>query len=318
MDIENISFVFQAYDDKAKNDFDKKIEQLFRQFSSAIKLEAPYRLVLDSNILMRLENISQKTSPDFLAIQFFFNFLNFQSEFKTSILLRPTVFYEFFHQEDLKNEYDHWEKYSLLKQLIETELNVSVTTEGLSSFDLSQKNIANIKHDIGLIKTEIDKLDNQTWDYEFVRKFGEFDGFPLKDGTGVLTTPHFIAKEIAPTLNTKYFDSLIIKCCISHYIGLKISNNKKNKQDIVNKYVSETDFLLGRIIKINSSNRFMGIADLDLLSLCNIASQFRLQALDNYYPSSIPLTLDKNLFLSLNKLADLIIDSIFQGGEDGK
>ncbi|WP_435263303.1 hypothetical protein [Tenacibaculum sp. nBUS_03] len=313
--MENLSKHYHSYSEKEKFQFRKFLDQLMWQFSSSLKLEEPYRLILDSNILMRLNDLNEKPTPNLLSILVFFDFLKFQETIKISILIRPTVFFEFYEQKDIKNEIEHWEKYKKLKNLIEDNLNVRVYTEGIYNYELTKHHFENIKYDINLIKNELKKINSTDWKFEFKRGFGEFDGFPLKDGTGVLTTPHQVGKELAPDLQTKYLNSKIVKLCLANHISYNISNNDKNNQDVITKYTNDKDFTIRKIIKLTNKGLLKGLADLDLLFLCNIQNQFENQSLDNYLPSSLPLTLDENLFKSLNKFSSLVLNSYFKGGE---
>lgn len=59
MKIEEISIQFKAPNPKSKITFTKNLISLLDQIESALILEGPYRLVLDSNIIMRLESYRQ-------------------------------------------------------------------------------------------------------------------------------------------------------------------------------------------------------------------------------------------------------------------
>ena len=68
---------------------------------------------------------------------------------------------------------------------------------------------------------------------------------------------------------------------------------------------------------LDNKGRVKGLADIELLWKCNVRHQFNMQAMGNYHPASIPLTVDTNLFISLKKMTGFGVTSrVIGDGED--
>jgi hypothetical protein len=313
--MEHLIEAYRRYNNAQRLTHHKLLDQLLNQFTSTLVLEEPYRLILDSNILMGIEKLDDNPTPEQLAILFFFDFLEYQEEINVSILVRPSVFYEYYKQEEIKNEIDHWGKYIKIKRLIEDKLKTRVYTEGLADFEMARRSINQLNNDVCLVIDKLKEIYSKDWSIDFIREFGEFDGFPLKDFSCVMTTPHQVAINLAPEIESKYLNSNVIKLCLANHISFLISNNINNDKFTIDRFTDKEDFSFRKLVKVVDGNKLKGVADLDLFHLCNIRNQFEHQAFDNYHPSSIPLTLDKDLFKCIGKLSPMVLNSYFSGGE---
>lgn len=134
MELEEIAIRFKALKQKSKNAFIQNILSLFNQIESAVILEGPYRLVLDSNIIMRLESYRQgNVSEGLLSILLAFKLIK-KLPFHFDLVVRPTVFYEYLRQKNLKSTHEHWVKFKELRNMIEEELGSKLFFDGIETY----------------------------------------------------------------------------------------------------------------------------------------------------------------------------------------
>lgn len=317
MDLIKIVEAVNHLPEKEKRNWHYKSFRLFKQFESSLFLEEPYRLVIDSNIIMRFANVeTEKTNANFLAISTFFNFFNSQSDFKASILIRPSVFYEFIRRRQLQDELDYWTQCKKIRTLIKKYTGLNALFEGLSTYEEAEFWINKIQEDETYLKNELKSILSKKWNFNFIRTEIGFTGFPI-DNNSYVAIPTSVARESVKLPELNYFDTQISKLCLSDHILEKLVKNKNNNQEIISKYYQSENHLLHRIIKLRNNGELEGLADLDFLSTCNVNKQFQIQANYNYKPSSIPMTVDKNLDKGLHEFSKaIIVNTTFIGGED--
>ncbi|MCX4164568.1 hypothetical protein NID80_24050 [Paraburkholderia megapolitana] len=103
--------------------FVSKLVDLTHQIESAMMLRGPYRLVLDSNIVMRLESLRQgKITEGVLATLLAFLFVK-RLPFHVDLVIRPVVFYEFLRQRNVQDLREHWQEIRALKEIVEESLD---------------------------------------------------------------------------------------------------------------------------------------------------------------------------------------------------
>lgn len=317
MDITQVISFINELPEKEKISWYKKSIRLFKQFESSLFLAEPYRLVLDSNIIMRFENLKhKKINTDLLAILTFFNFYNSQTNFKVSILIRPSVFYEFIRRRKLMDEIDHWNQCKKIRTIIKESIGVEGLFEGLSTFEEANFWIKNIQEDEKVLKRELNSILSKTWDFNFIRTETGYTG-SLIDYNSYIAFPTSVARESVKLPKLKYFDTQISKLCLADHILEKLVTNKNNDQNIISKYYNSENHLLHRILKLRTNGDLEGLADLDFLSTCNVNKQFQIQANHNYMPSSIPMTVDKKLDKGLHEFSKgIVINTKFISGEN--
>lgn len=303
--------------DKDKQQWTNKSLMLFRQFESSLFLSEPFRLVLDSNIIMRFENPYQKEdyNTSLLAILTFFKFFNSQSDFRASILIRPAVYYELIRRRQLNSEIDYWEQCKRIRKMIKDCIGIGAQFEGLSSFEIANHWITTIQEDEIKIKKELNSINEKSWDFDFIRTKIGYDGIPRHDGT-YIAFPTSVARQSVNVSGLKFFDNEITKLCLADHVLEKLINNPNNNHEIISKYYSAENHLLHKIIKIRSNGELEGLADLDFLSTCNVNKQFQIQANHNYMPSSIPMTVDLKLSQGLDAFSKaIVINTTYKAGE---
>ncbi|WP_461643626.1 hypothetical protein [Labilibaculum euxinus] len=307
MDIEQIIDSVNALSEKEKNKWSFKSIRLFKQFESSLFLSEPYRLVLDSNVIMRFEDIeNEKNNSSLLAILTFFNFFNSQKEFRASILIRPAVFYEFIRRRQISDEIDYWNQCKRIRKLIYDTIGIDALFEGLSSYEVAKSEITNIQDDETTIKRELKSILSKDWDFNFIQNEVGFVGFP-RDENSYIALPVSVARESVKLPELKYFDTQIAKLCLADHILKRLVTNKNNDQEIIAKYYNPDNHLLHKILKFRTNGELEGLADLDFLSLCNVNRQFQIQANYNYLPSSIPMTVDKKLDEGLHEFSKAVV-----------
>lgn len=300
MEIEKIAIRFKALKKKSKNTFIQNLFSLLNQIESAVILEGPYRLVLDSNIIMRLESYRQgNVSEGLLSILLAFKFIK-KLPFHFDLVVRPTVFYEYLRQKNLKSTHEHWVKFKELRNLIEEELGSKLFFDGIETYQGAEQYLQLIQSDAKKIKKTLIAYQNENWHVNFVQRAGSgVAGFPIT-GTGyILVPPAFAAHALFYPLGLEYFDEVKSRQFFTQYIQKYIIECKSNDRDVIDKYNDEKDFLLTKILKITSKGNLMGLADLDIYTNCNIQSQFSIQSHSRYAPASAALTIDEKLARAL-------------------
>ncbi|EPK5159241.1 hypothetical protein I8I59_004654 [Enterobacter cloacae] len=300
MEIKEIAIHFKALKQKSKNTFIQNLSFLFNQIESAVILEGPYRLVLDSNIIMRLESYRQgNVSEGLLSILLAFKLIK-KLPFHFDLVVRPTVFYEYLRQKNLKSTHEHWVKFKELKNMIEEELDSKLFFDGIETYQGADQYLQIIQNDAKKIKETLITYQNNNWHINFVKLAGSgVAGFPIT-GTGfIIVPPAFAAEAIFNPLGLEYFDEAKSSQFFTQYIHKYIVECKHNDRNIIDKYNNEKDFLLTQILKLTPKGHLMGLADLDIYTSCNIRSQFSNQSHSRYAPASAALTIDGKLARAL-------------------
>lgn len=93
MDINDISLHFHNLSDEKKDRFIINFIILLELTEDAMALRGPYRFVLDSNIIMRLEDFKKESFQEgLLSIMLFFDYYKQQSQFKADLVVTPVFF----------------------------------------------------------------------------------------------------------------------------------------------------------------------------------------------------------------------------------
>lgn len=300
MDAKEISKHFHILTDQQKSRFISNFKNLLDQGEGAMLLRGPYRFVLDSNIIMRLEELEGgKYSEGVLAIMLFFDFYKNQSAFHSDLIITPVVFYEFYKLRNVGSLKEYWEKFKSIRTLVENALSVDVQFENLGSHEEAEYYISSIEHDSELIKARLKSIKEDDLHDLIMLPGGKIEEW-IKNGSMKLE-PILAANYIYEDLDTTYFDTYYVSLFLKDHIAYKLFTNP-------GKYIKtdenfEYDYLLRKVVFIDNKERVIGLADIELLSKCNVRHQFDYQSQGTYFPASIPLTIDNNLFLSLKKLS---------------
>ncbi len=315
MDVRDISLHYQKLSDEKKGRFLINFKILLELAEDAMALRGPYRFVLDSNIIMRLEDFERESFQEgLLAIMLFFDFYKKQSQFKSDLVVTPVVFYEFFRLQNVSSLKEYWFKFQSIRSLIEDNLGAEVLFDTLDSFEKTEHYINCIEHDSDLIKKRLLEIKSDDFRYDFIRPPGGVMGGLRKDGL-IEVPPIFAADQLYEDLDTRYFHPHYVGLFLKDHIAHKLSTNPDNNMDVAKRY--DDEYLLREVVHLDSKERVRGLADIELLWKGNIRGQFDSQSRGNYHPASIPLTVDTNLFLSLKKMSGYGVtsDQII-GGED--
>ncbi|MBL0657304.1 hypothetical protein [Aeromonas dhakensis] len=281
----------------------------------AMSLKGPYRFVLDSNIIMRLEDYERECFQEgLLSIMLFFDYYKQQSQFKADLIVTPVVFYEFFRLQNVSNLKEYWGKFQSIRGLIERSLGTDVLFDNLDSFEKTEHYINCIEHDSNLIKERLLEIKDSEFDYDFIRSPGGVMGALRQDGM-IEVAPILAADHLYKDLNTQYFHPYYVALFLKDHMAHKLSTNSVNNLDVAKEY--DNEYLLREVVHLDRKGRVKGLADIELLWKGNIRSQFNSQSRGNYHPVSIPLTVDTNLFLSLKKMSGYgVVGDQIVGGED--
>lgn len=300
MEIQEITNRIKALKPKSKQAFIQNLIYLIKQIEHSVILEGPYRLVLDSNIIMRLESYRQgNVAEGLLSIFLAFKLLK-KLPFHFDLVVRPTVFYEYLRQKNLTSNHEHWRKFKDLKTLIEEELGAKLFFDGIETFDGAEYYLNLIQVDAEKIKKTLVSYQRQNWHINFIQPTGPgVAGFPMANTGNVLVPPVFAARGLFTPLGLEYFDEQNSSEFFLQHIEKHIIECNDNDQEVIRKYSANKEFILTKILKITAKGNLMGLADLDIYTNCNIRFQFTNQSHSRYAPASAALTIDANLARAL-------------------
>lgn len=308
----------KSLNEKSKRRFFINLMMLFKQEFHSLSLDGPYKIILDSNVIMRLEEINNKIfNEGNLAILTFFDYYKNQNNYVADFVIIPTVFYEFYRQQNSTSFSESWERFKRIKKLIEDVLDIRVKFSLSSNIEYSEKIIKAIENDMVVIKNFLKNI-NKYSDFELVRSYENrlpCTSFLNQNNKTIEIPPISAAKYLIEQMKFKmsYFNFHYIQECLAEHLAYAIENNPRNNLEIARKYKGEYPYK--NIVFIGSKDELRGLADIEILSFCDIRKQFMMQANDNYYPASISLTLDENLFKAIPKETQ-VSSSVMTGGED--
>lgn len=294
--------------------FLSKLLDLTNQIESTMMLRGPYRLVLDSNIVMRLESLRQgKITEGVLATLLAFLFVK-RLPFHIDLVIRPVVFYEFIRQRNVQDLKEHWQEIRALKEIVEESLDVTLFFDGVETYEGASHYINIIERDAGKIGGTLKRYANANWQFDFVRPPGGFSGFPLMEGGLILVPPRFAAEGLYEEVDLEYFHERTTRIFFVEHIERHIAAWPGNDRRIIERYPSDSEHLLTKVLRLTPKGNLEGLGDVDVFSTCNLQGQFYAQAHGRYVPASIGLSLDDALSRALRHFSALNITSRTLGG----
>jgi len=315
MEISKIADEIKRLKPKAHERFAENLIMLISQIERSVMLRGPYRLVVDSNILMRLESYrSGNITEGLLSILLAFALIK-RLPFHIDVVVRPVVFYEFLRLKNVTSTREHWERFKELKAIIENELEIILFFDGIETYAGAEYYGNLIASDANKIANALRSYQDRDWRFDFIRKAGDFDGAWL--GNGLIEVPPFLAaKGLYTELGLEYFNEGRASIFFVDHIEKHLTECPQNNKEIIKKYATDKIFLLTKILKLSPKGVLVGLADIDILTLCNIQSQFNDQALGRYVPASIGMSIDENLSKALHYFSSIHLSSLqMRGGE---
>jgi hypothetical protein len=320
MQLEKIFALVKQFERKEQEEWMTQVFRLFEQFYRGVALNPPYRLVLDSNILMRLEDAEKGNyNVGNLAIFTFFNYIHSQSSWVSDIVIRPPVLFEFWRRSNVQSLKEYWPKFKEVNDLIERFLEVQPMYESVETFEQAQKHIAKITADENQLKESLLKIERRDWHVSFVWNHGDgVMGNVGKNDNYIYAWPSSVAEKFVRVPILRFFDKLAVRQVLVNHITAKIYENDKNDPHVLDYFRAREDFSLKNFFKLSGKNKNVkGLADLDLFAIGNIQQQFHMQSHNRYFPVTIPLSIDEDLERALEVHSTLSVHSqIFQGGDD--
>lgn len=300
MDLQEIVRQGKQLKPKNQKKMGENLLHLIDQIESSVILEGPYRLVLDSNIIMRLESYRQGVvSEGLLSILLAFMLIK-RLPYRFDMVVRPTVFYEYLRQKNLTSSHEHWRKFKELKDLVEEELGAKLFFDGIETYQGTEHYLKLIQSDTDKIAKALRLYQDKNWQFNFIQQAGRgFAGMLLSDPRFILVPPAFAAEALYSPLGLEYFDERKASRFFIEYIEKNLIECEHNDKEIIAKYSDKKDFLFTKILKLTPKGNLVGLADLDIYTTCNVHNQFSDQSHSRYAPASAGLTIDKNLALAL-------------------
>lgn len=314
MEISKIVAEIKRLRPKAQERFAENLIMLISQIERSVILRGPYRLVVDSNILMRLESYrTGNITEGLLSILLAFALIK-RLPFHIDVVIRPVVFYEFLRLKNVTSTREHWEKFKDLKSIIEDELEIILFFDGIETYAGAEYYGKLIESDANKIANTLRSYQERDWRFDFIRKAGGFDGAWLGNGL-IEVAPLFAAHGLYAEIGLEYFNEKRASIFFIEHIEKHITECPRNNKEIIKKYAKK-NYLLTKILKLSPKGILVGLADIDILTLCNIQSQFNDQALGRYVPASIGMSIDENLSKALHFFSTIHLSSSqMMGGE---
>ncbi|WP_454833535.1 hypothetical protein [Pseudomonas lini] len=317
MNIDEIIKHSNELNPKSRKRFVENFVTLLDQIESSVMLRGPYRLVLDSNIIMRLEDYRQgKINEGVLSILLAFMLIK-KLPHHVDLVIRPSVFYEYLRLRNVKSTREHWERFKELKSIIEDELGSVLLFDGIETYSGAEYYLNLIQSDSDKITKTLHSYEQRDWRFNFIQPPGcGFGGIPAKNGEFIIVPPVFAAEGLYEKVKLEYFDERTASRFFMEHIEKKIAECKFNDQQIITHYGSDTKYLLTKVLKLTAKGNLEGLADLDILSICNVQTQFINQSHGRYVPASIGLSIDRNLANALSFYSSIRLTSPKMGGSD--
>lgn len=309
MDISKIQLEVNKLNNKQFERFCLNTFHLFGQLASSVHLRGPYRLIPDSNILMRLESYRNgNITEGVLSIFLIFEFLK-TIPHKYDLVILPTVFYEYVRKKKPGSLRSHWDAFRELKDIINGELSISAFFDGVETFQGAKSYFEVIEKDVHLISDELRSYQSRNWRFDFIRPYQEgFEGFVINDEL-VLIPPLLAARGLHKPIGLQYFDEEAIGRFLIDHIQKYLVECNENDRQVIEEYRDERNYPLTKVLKLTPKGNLTGVADIDLFSQCNVHTQFKAQAHGRYFPASIAITIDKALSDTLEIFGSMVASS---------
>lgn len=289
--------------------FVNSLMDLLVQIERCVALRGPYRLVLDSNILMRLESLRQGKIAEGLLASLLALLFAKRLPFHMDLVVRPVVFYEFLRQRNVVNLRDHWDEIKALKSLVQDSFGEPLLFDGAETYESAMGYLAAIQHDATAIAETLRNYREMDWHFDFVRPpFAGFSGFPTSDGR-IVVPPVLAAEGLYESPSLEYLSPAAVEMFLRQHIERNLVESPHNDKRVIEAYQKDTDFLLTRILKLASKGQLVGLGDVDVFGACNLSWQFNRQSNGRYAPASIALSLDEKLVKALSQNAVLSVHS---------
>ncbi|MGY4661149.1 hypothetical protein ACVWZ9_001943 [Pseudomonas chlororaphis] len=317
MNIEEIIKHSNELKPKSHKRFVENLVTLLDQIESSVMLRGPYRLVLDSNIIMRLEDYRQgKINEGVLSILLAFMLIK-KLPHHVDLVIRPSVFYEYLRLRNVKSTREHWEKFKELKSIIEDELGSVLFFDGIETYAGAEYYLNLIQDDADKITKTLHSYEQRDWRFNFIQPPGcGFSGIPAKNGEFIIVPPVFAAEGLYKEIELKYFNKHTASRFFIEHIEKRVTECKLNDQQIISRYGTNSKYLLTKVLKLTAKGNLEGLADLDIFSICNVQTQFINQSHGRYVPASIGLSIDSNLANALSFYSSIRLTSPKMGGNE--
>ncbi len=255
MDIGLLGNYFELLPEEQKYRFLNNMDMLFIQEQNGLLLKGPFRLVLDSNILMRLEEIEKNTSVNagLLAVFCFFDYFKKQTHYQADVLILPSVFYEYCRQRNFNSFSEYEKEFRKLRDLVSKILGVETYVHQIGSFSETEKVFKAIENDVLLITSILEKIRQAKWQDEIVIDYVKTIKKQWAKGKNIISTPFWAAQAIFKGIETKYFKSPEVSKFIQDHIAFTIANHPKNDLDMADPKDDFGDYHLRKILHLEKS-----------------------------------------------------------------
>ncbi len=273
---------------------------------SGLALRPPYRLALDANVFIRLEEFQRerKASEGLLAIYVYFEFIKRYLSHHKDIIFFPTALYEFNRKRNVGSTREHWDVFNGMRTLFETTIELELLADRAVTFDEAQFYLGRIAKDIKRIHKTLETYETNDWTFDFVRPPGGFLGVRRSD-LNIEVLPCSAANELFKPLGLDYFREDRARLFFCSHIENHLRGWPKNDKAVFAKHQESVQDCLRKVLYLSESGVLRGIGDLDLFIECNVVSQFSEQSNGRSASSTISVSLDEDLIVALNAFSSI-------------
>ena len=316
----------QNLDKEEKTYLLDKFNFLVNNIIPTLGLPQPLQLIIDNQILNDLKYFNTNKSENrkryirLLSVFLVFDYLLFYVKQDIKVVLTPAVFFEFNHKKIPQTENDFKGVFNeCISLLSEFELEILLFF-GLEDFKVAKKYLKNIEHDEKKIRTTITKLKLKQEKMSF-KLFDRFKWMTENNEEAkceLFKPPFIIAYQIAAKQNItlKYFNRDLVNHFIASHLEPEIySHNAQTNlvqqkiKGLRNKSIEKT-----RSVSNIKKGKLKGLADIEIIQYCNIASQFG----SNIDYTLFTLTFDEKVSQLLEERTEFSVHSEEISREDDK
>ncbi len=255
---------------------------LIMQLLNSSGLKQPYYIFIDNCIL---QDIKHRHSNGFrfyrfVATKLFLKYLEERSGIEVKIAIPASILYEFSGKKSFDTEQEYKSCLNKLNSCLEI-FNIDIHTIGFSDIHEANKSIEAIRFDEKKITKLIKNIKKKEWNVEL--RNGNITKFPM----GIAY------RALSSEITLRYFNEGYVRWILSSIIETRIINNRNNDKKVRKDSRHDLTFSLSGLNKVKKGV-IEGLGDIDLLSYCDINSQFQ----NNKSFTCFAITFDEKLFTS--------------------
>ncbi|KJH70494.1 hypothetical protein [Aliterella atlantica] len=313
---EKIKHEIQSLNQTEKTYLIKSFIFLINNIEPILGLSEPLLLIIDNQVLNDLNHINTNQFDcknrlryvRLISVFMLFNYLVKYAGKHIKIILTPAIFLEF-NQRSIPKTSDEFNivlnKYLSLVEKFECEtLSLSI-----NNFKDARQKLKTIQYDEQKILNIINKLKFKRMTFELFDKMDWRDENNKKVKCELFKPPFLLAYQVASKqkIRLKYFDRSVVNHVIASHLEPKVYSDSALTNLVQQKLKGFRSESISRTASVSKivKGQLKGLADIEILQLCNIESQFKY----NLDYTFFAVTFDKKLSELLHERTRLSIHS---------